>query len=355
MASSSGIPAQKEGPIRILHLTHLHFADDTLPHSRLQWLIDDITKGDCLCFDTIEYLVITGDITDRGREEGFEKAREFVQLLTERFGLSAQRWILVPGNHDVQDRHESYDWRADVNDLRPEQYLRQGEIYLVRNDDKYNLRLKKISEAFFHKVVQEPYPLDYSEQGIAYLFPETGIQFLALNSSWQVDQFHRKRSGIHPDAVMHAIQEADKQVQDAIAKDQLKKNCDILRIGVWHHAITGQNMMANVDFLGHMQKNGVKLCLHGDVHELRCDHIGYRHEKELHVIGAGSFGSPPESRPESTPRLYNILEIRRDLASIRVHTRFQPRTNSEWRGWYEWSSTDGYPGRFPYYDIILKR
>ena len=354
MSATFAAPAEIGEPIRILHLSDMHFTHDVSPLSRLQWLIDDITKGDCLGYETLEYLVISGDITNKGKAEGFEKACEFVRLLIERFGLSAQRCILVPGNHDIQYLTESYDWRHDNDGLESDQWVQQGDIYLVRNDEKYKLRLKTFSDAFFHKIVQQPYPFDYAHQGKAYLFHEKQIQFLTLNSCWQIDQFNRKRSGIHPDAVAHAIQDAEKQKKDAIAKGHINKDAMILRIAIWHHAVAGQDMMANVDFVGHLQNNGVKLCLHGDIHEYRREIIGYWHPKKLNIIGAGSFGSPPENRPESTSCLYNLLEIQSDFTSIRVHTRCQRKQDGIWEGLYIWPDINNQEGRLPYYDIQFK-
>ncbi len=343
-----------EKPIRILHLSDLHFTAETSPPAKLQWLLDDIRKGECLGFETLEYLVISGDVTDRGREEGFERAREFVSLLIQEFNLSAQQCIFVPGNHDVEDLDESYSRRKNADGLRPEQWVQQGGIVLARNEEKYPLRFQKFSEAFFHKIYPQPYPLEYSQQGIPYLFPDTRIQFLTLNSCWQIDEFNRKRSGVHPDAVAHVIREADKQVKQAIERGNLEEGVKILRFGVWHHAVAGPEMMQNTDFIGHLQNNGVKICLHGDVHEIRRELIGYWLEKRIFIVGAGSFGSPPEGRPESTPRLYNLLEVRRDLRSVRVHTRSQPKPDGSWKGWYEWPRPDGREGMLPYYDIELK-
>ncbi len=345
--------SQTDEPIRLLHISDLHFTKDTSPATKLQWLLQDIRKGEFLGFDTVEYLVISGDMTHKGREEGFETAREFVSSLIEELGLSAQRCIFVPGNHDVQDITNSYDWCPSVDGLKPDKYVKQGEIYLVRNEEKYPLRLKKFSDAFFHKIVQSPYPLDSDKQGIAYLFPDTRIQFLTLNSCWQIDQFHRRDASVNTTAVAHVIAEAEKQIKDAVERGELKKNQPILRFAVWHHAVAGRWMMQDMDFISHLQNNGVKVFLHGDVHEMRREQIGYWHEKNVHVIGTGSFGSLAEGRPEATPRLYNLLEIQKDLSSIRVHTRQQRQPDGAWEGWYEWPDPDGGAGRVPYFDIPL--
>jgi 3',5'-cyclic AMP phosphodiesterase CpdA len=321
--------------------------------------LQDIRRGDSLGFDRVEYVVISGDVTDKGREEGFEKAREFVSLLNEELQVSAERCIFVPGNHDVQDMEEAYDYyfsEAKAKQAEPDdsRWHREGQVIFIRNKDKYPLRLKKFSDAFFHKIIAKPYPLNYAEQGVAYLFPETGLQFVTLNSCWAIDQFNRKRSGVHPDAVAAVIAESEKQVKDAISRGAMKRDQHVLRVGVWHHSVAHRETMWDTDFVGHLQNAGVRICLHGDVHEINRELIKYWHPKRMHVLGAGSFGSPAEGRPESVPRLYNLIEVKRHLSSVRVHTRRQPKPDGPWSEWNEWPRDDGRPGGLPWFDINLR-
>ena len=351
--SGNGHQRRADEPIRVLHLSDLHFTGNTSPQAHLVPLLQDIRNGEFLGFDTVEYLVISGDMTDRGSDDGLDKAREFIEQLIEELGLSAQRCILVPGNHDVQDLGTSYGWVTNVDGLKDDQWVRQGNIYLVRDDGEYPKRLKMFSDAFFHKVVPaRPYPLDPAEQGMSYLFEDTQIQFLAFNSAWQIDQFSRKRSGLHPDAVSNAIAEADKQIADAVERRAMKRGQEVLKICVWHHSIQHRETMQSTDSVELLQAAGVRLCLHGDVHEVNRDHFRYWHKDKMDVVGAGSFGSPAEGRSESTPRLYNLLEIQPDHRSVRVHTRRRPKPEGPWDGWHEWDNPDG-KGRVPYYDIPL--
>lgn len=340
------------GPIRLLHLSDLHFTAATPVSARLQWLLDDIKQDrDGLGFKDLDYLVISGDFTDRGSAEGFDRAYEFVSGLTQEFGLSAERGVFVPGNHDVIDPVDAYARRRDSVGLKEGEWVQEGRIILARDPLKYPLRFKPFSDSFFHKFLQRPYPAGYSEQGITVPFWETGIQFLTLNSCWQIDEFHRKRSGLHVEAVARTIKDAQKQEADARQSGQLAPDKPVLRIAVWHHAVSGPELMNAGEALGNLQKNHVRIALHGDVHEMRRDLIGYEPEKSLHVVGSGSFGAVGADRPESTPRLYNVLEIARDLKSARVHTRCQPKPDGPWDGWYEWPDLDGGKGRVPYYDI----
>jgi hypothetical protein len=110
----------------------------------------------------------------------------------------------------------------------------------------------------------------------------------------------------------------------------------------------------NDAFLEQLRQENFKLCKHGHVHEDRTDVIGYLHRtRNLHIAGAGSFGAPVHDRPESSPRLYNVLEIWRDHSKIRVHTRCLRRDGGAWEGWVVWPDKSNPRGRLTYYDIVL--
>ena len=353
--ASSIEPAQR--PIRLLHLSDLHFTADTPVSARLQWLLDDLKRDEQdggLGFKDLDYLVVSGDFTDKACAEGFEKAYEFLSDLSNAFALSSGRCILVPGNHDVLEPIDAYTRRKDSTGLRPSEWVKQGDIIMARDPDKYPLRFKPFSDSLFHKFVQRPYPMPAAEQGIAIPFWETGIQFLTFNSCWEIDEFDRKRAGIHPEAVANAIKQANQQVEDARKGGQLAPDKRPLRIAVWHHAVTAPDFkMKDVQFLGNLQKNGVKLALHGDVHEMRREAIGYWHDRAIHIAGAGSFGARAADKGESVPRLYNVLEIKRDFSAIKVHTRRQLTPDGDWDGYAEWPNPDGSNSRVAHYTIDL--
>jgi len=48
--------------------------------------------------------------------------------------------------------------------------------------------------------------------------------------------------------------------------------------------------MKDIELLDHLHKNGVRVVLHGDVHEMQRELLGYWRENKLHIVGAGSFG-----------------------------------------------------------------
>jgi hypothetical protein len=301
---------------------------------------------------------VSGDLTNRASVEEFEKVYQFLSALIKRLKITAVRCIIVPGNHDLSWEPEVYRWRRKrevVGQLKEGGYVEQGDGYLVRDEDRYDIRFENFSK-FYHSVTQEPYPLKAGLQCLPFLFEETGIQFLAMNSAWEIDGYHKDRSGIHEGALAAGLVKAAEQIESAKADGRLARDAHVLRLAAWHHPVTGNEKIVKDAFLEQLRQENFKLCMHGHVHEERTDVIGYLHPtRNLHIVGAGSFGAPVHDRPESTPRLYNVLEIWRDHSKIRVHTRCLRRDGGAWEGWAVWPHKTDPRVRLTYYDIVLKQ
>ena len=331
---------------RILHLSDLHFTVDTDPQSALRPLVADLRGSrDGLGLTQLDYLVISGDFSERAQPEEFERAREFVSLLIAEFQLTANRCVFVPGNHDVDWDEPVYEWlprrKVNVDGLPAGSYVTQGDGYLVRQDERYHSRFKSFSDAFYHLITQREYPPRNEAQATSHFFPEAGIQILGLNSCWAVDEFHRDRAGIHEGALARGLSDADEDLRRATVDGKWKPDSGLIRIAVWHHAITGNNKIYEDAFVEQLQAAGFRICLHGDIHELRPDVIGYRHLEKLHVIGGGSFGAKARARPESTPRMYNLIEADPRNNSLRVRVRSQEKSGGAFRGYPGWQTGEG--------------
>ena len=191
------------------------------------------------------------------------------------------------------------------------------------------------------------FPLDPAKQGFVKTFPDLGIQFLLLNSAWELDEFSRGNANVLPEALLAALEKADDEANSV--------GVDLLRIGVWHHAITtdpGGDRLKNPEVLReHLQKHGFKLGLHGDVHKPENHLIGYPFpQTSLHIVGAGSFSSPDSGMAHATPRLYNLLLFKDDGSAMRVHTRAQETVDGGWDAWAKWPGRDS-DGKYGYFDI----
>jgi 3',5'-cyclic AMP phosphodiesterase CpdA len=306
----------------------------------------------------LDDLVISGDITQRAAPREFEKAREFVSRLIEQFELTAERCILVPGNHDLDWNEEVYQWRkkrlVDASELVPGRYRDSGDGYLLRDEARYPERFSGFSDNFYHPLIQKPYPLAPEEQCIPFLFSESRLQFLAMNSAWEIDEYFPERSSLCDPALARGLARANQDLARARKQGELAGDAKVLRLAVWHHPITGNEKIQADAFLERLLQEDVRMCLHGHVHEDRADLVNHLHaERRLHVLGAGSFGAPRHDRPESVPRLFNLLEVERDLQRVRVHTRCMRKQGGAWEGWAIW------PGEKPserrtYYDVPLR-
>jgi small GTP-binding protein len=351
--------AEMNEPIRILHLSDLHIGGDADVAALLQPLGADLRDPEeGLGTERLDYLIVSGDISNRASPEEFERAREFISTLIREFGLTAERCIIVPGNHDLSWDEEVYAWKkrrqVDPSKLAPGTFVPKGpDDYLVRDDARYPERFRNFSRHFYHPVLQQEYPLAAEQQCIPFLAPADGLQFLAMNSAFEIDEYFPARSGVDARALSRGLDEAERQVRRAREEGRLAAGAKVLKLAVWHHPVSGNEKIEHDAFLGRLQQAGVRACLHGHVHEDRADLLKYVNGgRAIHAVGAGSFGAPARERPESVPRLYNLVEVERDRSRLRVHTRCLKKGGGAWEGWAVWPGA-GKGQKRTYYEIEL--
>lgn len=357
MNEAQRVPQRRDTPIRILHLSDLHVGAGDDPISLLQPLVDDLRDTqDGPGVERLDYLVISGDITNRATPKEFEKARELVSRLIDELGVTSERCIIVPGNHDLDWETEVYAYKkkrqVSEGDLKEGRFHPQQDGYLIRDESRYPERFRNFSRHFYHPLLQKEYPLLPEQQCIPSLFSDTRLQFLAMNSAWEVDEYFQERSSIDDRALARGLETARDQVKSELKAGELTDD-KVLRIAVWHHPVTGNEKMLNDAFMERLAQHDVRVCLHGHVHEDRVALSNHLHPtRKVHIIGAGSFGAPTSQRPESVPRLVNLLEVRRDLRHIRVRTRCLRKQGGAWEGWAVWPGTTKDDKR-SYYDVEL--
>ena len=357
-AESVPMPVVQATPLRILHLTDLHFRQGADPDVYLQPLIHDLRDTEeGFGINELDYLVISGDISNRASEEEFEIAHKFMSGLMSRFSVASTRCVITPGNHDLNWEVTAYDWqpkrKVEPAKLATGSYVEQGSLYGLRDDSAYPKRFENF-QRFYHQLTQQPYPLKPETQFMSFLYEEHALQFLALNSAWEIDEYFPERSSINHSALVAGLRKANEQIESAHKDGRLEQSSSVFRIATWHHPITGNEKIQSDAFMDQLRKADFKLCLHGHIHEDRADLVGYLHPRRIYVVGAGSFGATAGQRPESTPRLYNLIEVWRDHSKIRVYTRCLMKEGGAWEPWARWPNpTGGDP--ISHYDIDPRR
>jgi 3',5'-cyclic AMP phosphodiesterase CpdA len=96
--------------IGILHLTDLHLkASENFIFNRID-RIRDALKIDFVSLERI-YLVLTGDIVDKGVQLGYSHAKKFLLELKSKLesinNKSVVKFIIVPGNHDCNFEYDN--------------------------------------------------------------------------------------------------------------------------------------------------------------------------------------------------------------------------------------------------------
>ncbi len=330
-----------EGPmIHILHLSDIHLPREGDPMQHLSKLDSDLRNE--LEVSRLEYLVLSGDYTNYASPDEYAVAYDFINGLVSRFGLDAQRVIIVPGNHDVNWSASRlaypFKYKSDLKDTpHPGQFIPAGdEGVLLRDDAKYPERFAAFSQSFYKRILGEDYPIEYQDQVKAYTYEQDHILLLALNSAWEIDHYkpHWTRSGIHMGALARGLD----TVSDAKYRDWLK-------IAVWHHPVGGAETMKDTSFLQQLAQQGFQVAMHGHIHRADNSYFKYDDHHGLNIIGAGTFGAPPPEQTTSIPLQYNLLVLDPATGHLTVETRKKEDVNGAWQADARWGDKGKHPER----------
>ena len=313
-------------PIRILHLTDLHCLPDEDAVTLAQPLLTDLNEKQDI--SRVDFLVVSGYFSDKCNPEGFKSAKAFLRhLLDAHLIESPERLILVPGNHD-QLRDRGGFTESETPD---------PAFHRPTNFGTYNVRGPKYMERFRHwfdlykDLTKGDYPLSERDQVVTHTFADQKIQFLALNSAWETDILQPRIGSLNAGAVARAIGKID-------------SGC--LTIAIWHHAPAEWENDAKTKLAYRLQEEsianlanaGVRLVLHGHVHERRSELVNpyYSVSERMHIVGGGAYGTKKEDRAPGTPRMYNLLEVAEDHSWCTITTRCRAEGHSHFEAYAVW-------------------
>ncbi|MBI4851094.1 MAG: metallophosphoesterase [Acidobacteria bacterium] len=317
--------------IHILHLSDIHLGtveQGNIYYSQLQL---DLTKN--LELDKLNYLLISGDIANKSTNDEYKAAFKFINQIKINFGLKDKQVIMAPGNHDLNwdlsaEAYTNYIPKHKLPEKLTDSYMPMSDTgALLRDEDKYKNRFDNFS-GFYKEITGNSYPTNYEDQAILHTFTEHKLLILSLNSAWQIDHHYTKRASINQLALGKAI----KNITSNNYKDWLK-------IAIWHHPITGLEMM-NADFLEQLAVSGFEICLHGHIHQAISGFYNYDNKRALHIIGSGTFGAPTKAQTPSIPLQYNLLILEPNKASITLKSRKKETVDGAWSADSRWGDKE---------------
>ena len=331
--------------IRILHLSDIHLGTGEDADFYLEQLSTDLTieLNKIYKLDKLDFLVVSGDVGTFSTLEEYDAATRLVIGIVDRFSIGKDRIVLVPGNHDLNWKLSKRAYRFQYIDELPENFPEEKKIpagdegVLTRDDDAYKKRFRHFSEHFYEPVAGKPYPEDYDRQGMMFIDEETRILFLGLNSCWQIDHHYKVRSGIHTAALSHALSS-----QREFSGDEW------LKIAVFHHPVTGRELMEDTDFLEQLSVHGFRAVLHGHIHEAKKENYEYDSSRSIHIVGAGTFGAPAPEQVTGIPLQYNLLFYDPEKGTIAVESRKKEKPRGAWCADARWGDKNNPVPRYEF-------
>ena len=246
--------------ITILNLSDIHLGTINQAQKYFMQIKSDLVNE--LKIKKLDYIVASGDIANYSTPEDYEASVDLFSQLIDNFMLDSDKVIVVPGNHDLNwdISKESYKFEYKDNlsgKLTEGRYILAGDQgALICDDDLYQQRFFNFNEYFYKKLFNKDYPLNFENQAIVHDYNNDKLLFLALNSCWEIDHEFRDRSGINGEALTNAFKK--------IIAPQYN---GWLKIAVFHHPVSGPQMMKCIDFLEQLSVQGFQIIIHGHIHE----------------------------------------------------------------------------------------
>jgi 3',5'-cyclic AMP phosphodiesterase CpdA len=231
-----------------------------------------------------DLMILSGDITERAEDEEFAEALRFIDEICAVTGLTRDRVVVVPGNHDV-----SWAW-SEVYFAECKALKRDPAVPYARKWTGYQKFVAELHGATAF-TEERPYRL--------HRFDDLRVAVAAMNST--INESHRAED--------HYGWCGDEQLR-WFARE-LGELEGTLRIAVLHHnarrkATADNENLCDEEALSSILHGKLDLLLHGHTHEGKEDRLPYG----TLVLATGSAALTKDWRPGETPNQYQILQVR---------------------------------------------
>lgn len=370
------MPISPQKGLQILHLSDLHFGPGT--KEDVDWktfiaLADREKRKDRLLqflhnLPVIPaYVIVSGDLTIAGREEGF---KDFISLVDELIAdghlPEANRILIVPGNHDVMRRfNENYasveqrwkffreyiskrfasPWFPD-QDPSQQQLLKEIQLRLDAKHERFGGPSQEIDGRFGRTTrASLPFLIDLKERLLIYAFNSASVSGTTISLSAEIEAAAkrlRRDPGTHKDdiEIVLAALERELSIDPAridprefnlfndtinVFKDKIVDFDSFLKIAVLHHHVDPvipeevtkfENLINAGRFKFELSEAGFQLVLHGHKHwpNVHIDVAADNETRKL-IVSGGTIGG--DTGPGTNPGFY-WLEVPQDKTAIHI-------------------------------------
>lgn len=228
--------------------------------------------------NSVDFIVISGDLVSTGSKEEYELlGKEIIPILEdvylrEKHQVTKERWLVVPGNHDVK-------WGE--NDKRFNGFIN------FCHEHEFNLQFKLNEPNSIFSVIE------YED-----VKTPNRIKFLLMNSCLEIfDQGTRKKINLSKKKFLNTIESLEE---------------DIPKIMICHHRL--HEISYNLDnILENLRDKKVVLALVGDIHKSQSDIDEINYIKCIHAGALLANESVRKTEDEIIPCQFNVYDL--DLES----------------------------------------
>ena len=311
-----------EKTITILHISDMQFGIHHEFGRRFQYEDGSMdTLKDRLCEDlrlmretyaiAPDVVAVTGDLAEWGLPKEFAQAEDLLIAIAEETGLPRDRFLIVPGNHDINRKLcEAYFLTCEAN----------GEEPVWPAYDKWKPFENFIARFYGHQNVFPAVP-----RWSLIEIPELKTAFACLNSTMaeghleepagdksEIAQRKKERGGEYG----HYGWCGEKQIS-WFAKNLISyERRQWLRVALIHHNLQPESRYVDKEYLRdaadfeRMLGNRVNLVLHGHTHAADTRWLGgLQQTGHVPVMPTGSAGLKQDQRFNETPIQYQFIRI----------------------------------------------
>lgn len=309
--------------MRIVHLSDIHLSKnnyDEFIRFYKDALINDLNKYNSL--KPIDIIVITGDLVDRGGHslkeiEGYESyinpyqifEKIFIDPISQATGIKKQKFLFIPGNHDVDERSFLWYDECEMNrncKSKIEDYLKENLV-----EFKNNIRIKdfKEFEKEFHKETPM-YLATNNESTYIYDYEEKyKVGFLLINDSWRC-----KSAKLENEDKLYF---GAKQLHNCLDK---LSNTD-LNICLFHHNLDDFVDADKTEVKRVLSSKNIELFLHGHSHTVSTEIFYSANTQYIGFRGRAALNKPDDPSVEYQVG-YQIFDFNLETYKIQeVHYR----------------------------------